>query len=220
MYDVTFTEMIVGYLVFSSIYILLAAVYFRYKRKKKQKNPVLTVENEPPLTQETSEPFSKIQKEYLAEIAGVIAKEVANIVFDRIEAEYLNSTATAETPSAPPSFDGIMTEEELLSEPILPIGDVGMEIDSGHSVYYDEMDNLANVMRGEQLPYREQMAAYHTVRKMMNTELFDQMMGKIEGAKQNLTTVFSTMASTYNDHTSENPYKVYENVDYLPVKRK
>lgn len=220
MYDVTFEELIIAYLVFSSIYILFAIIYFRCRRKGKQKNPVLTAENEPPITQEASEPFSKIQKEYLADLAGVIAKEVANIVFDRIEAEYLNNTATIETPPETPPSDEVMTEEEVLLEPILPVGDGGRQIDSGYSLCYDEIGNLADVMQGEQLPYMEQVAAFQTARKMINTELFDQMMNKVEGAKQNLTTVFSAMASKYNDPTSENPYKVYGDMDYLPLKRK
>lgn len=243
MYDVTFSELIIGYVVFSSIYILFAAVYFRYKRKRTLKpksttrslyiitdskmsndeiirviSEELNIVTEPKevLTKEENPPFSEAQKEYLREIAN----EVACLVSTQQSTTQLDSPATLPIPPANHLSSEEITEEELLAEPVLPIGDESRLIDSGYSLYYDEIGNLTDVMRGEQLPYREQVAAFQTARKMINTELFEQMMNKVEGAKQNLTTVFSAMASKYSDPTSENPYKVYGDMDYLPLKKR
>lgn len=243
MYDITLTELIIGYLVFSSIYILFAAVYLRYRRKRARKpkdsirslfiitdskisdDEIIRVISEAlksqtetieVLTKEENPPFSEAQKEYLKEVVH----EISCLFFTKLSTTHLNSPDTSPIPPASHLSSEEMTEEELLSEPILPIGDESRLIDSGYSLCYDEIGNLTDVMRGEQLPYIEQVAAFQTARKMINTDLFEQMMNKVEGAKQNLTTVFSAMASKYSDPTSVNPYKVYGDMDYLPLKRK
>lgn len=203
MYDITFAELIVGYLVFSSMHILLWVLYFRYRRTG-------TIPKEP------HELFSEEQKVFLKEF-GV---EVSCMVFEKIATMLLNTPTTLQAAPVTQPSNEPMTEDEVLSESFLPIDYAGQEIDSGQSVYYDEISNLADVMQGEQVSHRNQMDAYHTVGKIATTDFFEQMISNIEEAKQNLTTVFSTIASKYNDPTSVNPYKVYENVDFLPVKRK
>ena len=75
-------------------------------------------------------------------------------------------------------------------------------------------------MEGVSVTHRDEMAAYATTKKIVNTHLMSDMLSKMEDAKKNLTDVFTKIASKYSDPASDNPYRMYEGTEYLPLKRK
>lgn len=113
-----------------------------------------------------------------------------------------------------------LTEKEQQAEAFLSLDADTAPIDSHCSVNTYEIDNLIRVMEGVSVTHRDEMAAYATTKKIVNTHLMSDMLSKMEDAKKNLTDVFTKIASKYNDPVSDNPYRMYEGTEYLPLKRK
>lgn len=239
MYDITFKEMLVAYLIFSGVYITLSALYFKYRRKrtvkfrtemslhrraiwknnnssgqdefKKQLHDCLMEgvkrRDIPPAD------FSEAQKDIIRELARVVSCRVSSDMCATVLRSVQNQQSVT-TPNVEP-----MTKEEIQKEPVIPVVHFAGHINPDSGVYCEEIVNLADVMQGKGVSLQSEMFAGRTTRKLIGTELFDQMMQKIEGAKENLTGVMSKIAAKYSDPTSDNPYRIYENIDFMPLKK-
>lgn len=194
-----FIEWIDGYIIAFTVLVTILSSFAVYMENRKQKREVQDeMKPKPPPTVRLIIPQTAKQSVDKVKPCREVSQEKMAVPFVKTE----------------------LTEEEQQEESFLPIEIVAKETHTRGSVNVDEIDNLIRVMAGIAATHREEMAAYTTVDKIIDTRFLSEMLSKMEGAKQNLTAVFSKIASSYNDPTSVNPYRIYEGVDYLPLKRK
>ena len=152
-----------------------------------------------------------------------IATETANAIF----VELLESLKKASEPKPvpppepePKKYPARIPDEELDDAFSFVPYSPHDQYSQFRPVTIDELNNLANVMKGKNVSEKEENTAIYTLKEIESTNLFEAMMKKMEGAKENLTATLSKDATRASQGDELLPdFAILHKADFMPLKR-